>query len=73
LKTETHATVPAGAVLHLHDRDWVYTPAGNARYQRVEVNGGAMLAGNLQEIRSGLRPGQQVVSNALVLQNTVEQ
>ncbi|MGA3027712.1 MAG: efflux RND transporter periplasmic adaptor subunit [Bryobacteraceae bacterium] len=73
LQKETHATVPASAVLHLHDRDWVYTPAGNARYQRVEVAGGAMLAGDLQEIRSGLRPGQQVVSNALVLQNTVEQ
>jgi membrane fusion protein, heavy metal efflux system len=73
LSKETHATVPATAVLHLHDRDWIYMPAGNGRYQRVEVAGGAMLAGNLQEIRSGLRPGQQVVSNALVLQNTVEQ
>jgi membrane fusion protein, heavy metal efflux system len=73
MKKETHATVPANAVLHLHDRDWVYTPAGNARYQRVEVAGGAMLAGNLQEILSGLQPGQQVVSNALELQNTVEQ
>ena len=25
---EMHATVPATAVLHLHDRDWVYVPAG---------------------------------------------
>ena len=73
LKKETRATVPTSAVLHLHDRDWVYLPAGQARFQRVEVAGGAMLAGDLQEIRSGLRPGQQVVSNALVLQNTVEQ
>jgi cobalt-zinc-cadmium efflux system membrane fusion protein len=73
LRKENHATVPASAVLHLHDRDWVYMPAGNARYQRVEVTGGAMLAGNLQEIRAGLSPGQQVVSNALILQNTVEQ
>jgi hypothetical protein len=39
----------------------------------VEVAGGAMLAGNLQEISSGIQPGQQVVSNALILQNTVEQ
>jgi cobalt-zinc-cadmium efflux system membrane fusion protein len=73
LRKETHATVPAAAVLHLHDRDWVYVPAGNDRYRRVEVAGGAMLAGNLQEISSGIRPGQQVVSNALILQNTVEQ
>jgi cobalt-zinc-cadmium efflux system membrane fusion protein len=73
LRKETHATVPAAAVLHLHDRDWVYVPAGNDRYRRVEVAGGAMLAGNLQEISSGIQPGQQVVSNALILQNTVEQ
>jgi hypothetical protein len=32
-----------------------------------------MLPGKLQEIVSGLKPGDQVVSNALVLQNTVEQ
>jgi hypothetical protein len=32
-----------------------------------------MLPGNLQGLRSGLEPGQRVVSNALVLQNTVEQ
>jgi hypothetical protein len=31
------------------------------------------LPGNMQEIVSGIKPGQQVVANALVLQNTVEQ
>ena len=70
---QIHAVVPASAVLHLHDRDWVYTPQGNGRFQRIEVTGGKMLPGNLQEIVAGLSPGQQVVSNALVLQNTVEQ
>jgi len=32
-----------------------------------------MLPGSLQEILSGIKPGQQVVANALVLENTVEQ
>jgi len=73
LKKESHATVPASAVLHLHDRDWVYVPAGSGRFQRLEVSGGKMLPGNQQEITSGLRPGQQVISNALVLQATAEQ
>jgi len=73
LTRQVHASVPASAVLHLHDRDWVYVPAGSGRFQRMEVDGGRMLAGNLQEIRSGLSPGQQVVSNALVLQSTVEE
>jgi cobalt-zinc-cadmium efflux system membrane fusion protein len=72
-REQLRAAVPATAVLHLHDRDWVYVPAGQSKFRRVEVNGGAMLAGNMQEIISGIQPGQQVVSNALVLQNTVEQ
>jgi cobalt-zinc-cadmium efflux system membrane fusion protein len=70
---EQHATVPAAAIVHLHDRDWVYTPVNNGRFRRVEVAGGIMLPGNLQEIVSGIQPGAQVVANALVLQNTVEQ
>jgi cobalt-zinc-cadmium efflux system membrane fusion protein len=70
---ERHATVPASAILHLHDRDWVYMPADSGRFRRAEVTAGNMLPGNLQEVVSGLTPGAQVVANALVLQNTVEQ
>jgi cobalt-zinc-cadmium efflux system membrane fusion protein len=71
--TEMRAVVPAAAVLHLHDRDWVYVPVGTGRFERREVIGGPMLAGNMQELRSGVRPGDRVVANALVFQNTVEQ
>jgi cobalt-zinc-cadmium efflux system membrane fusion protein len=70
---ERRAVVPAAAVLHLHDRDWVYVAANGSGFQRKEVVGGQMLAGNMQELRSGLRPGERVVANALVFQNTVEQ
>jgi cobalt-zinc-cadmium efflux system membrane fusion protein len=70
---ELHAAVPADSVLHLHDRDWVYVPAGESKFRRVEVTAGIMLPDHRQEILSGIHPGQQVVSNALVLQNTVEQ
>ena len=70
---ETHAEVPATAVLHLHDREWVYTPLGNGHFRRVEVVTGSMLPGKRQEIASGIKPGDQVVTNALDLQNTVEQ
>jgi cobalt-zinc-cadmium efflux system membrane fusion protein len=72
-RKELHAVVPATAVLHLHDRDWVYVPAGKAQFRRVEVAGGEMLPGKMQEIRSGIHPGERVVQNALVLQSTVEQ
>jgi cobalt-zinc-cadmium efflux system membrane fusion protein len=70
---EKRATVPASAILHLHDRQWVYTPLGNGRFRREEVTAGNMLPGNMQEVVRGIKPGDQVISNALVFQNTVEQ
>jgi cobalt-zinc-cadmium efflux system membrane fusion protein len=70
---EAHAAVPADAVLHLHDRDWVYLPAGGNQFKRTEVHAGKMLDGNRQEILSGLAPGQQVVGNALLLETAGNQ
>lgn len=67
------AAVPANAILHLHDRDWVYVPTKDKKFRRVEVRAGEMLPAKMQEILSGLVPGDQVVANALEFQNTVEQ
>jgi membrane fusion protein, heavy metal efflux system len=77
-ENKMNATVPADAVLHLHDRDWVYEPSGNNGFKRVEVTDGPIIAGSdgkskLQVIRAGLVPGDKVVANALEMQNTVEQ
>ena len=72
-KKEMHSAVPATAVLHLHDRDWVYVAAGGKQFRRVRVTSGSMLPGNMLEILSGIKPGEPVVENALVFQNTVEQ
>jgi len=72
-KKEMHAAVPATAILHLHDRNWVYVPAGDKKYRRAEVAVGQTLANNMQVIVSGVEPGVQVVQNALAFQNTVEQ
>jgi cobalt-zinc-cadmium efflux system membrane fusion protein len=64
---QTFTSVPASAILHLHDRDWVLIPT-QGKFRRTEVTSGAQLPNNMQEILTGLRPGQQVVSNAVVLQ-----
>jgi cobalt-zinc-cadmium efflux system membrane fusion protein len=73
LKRDTYATVPASAILHLHDREWVYTPEQNGYFRRLEVESGSMLPGNLQEVLSGIRPGTRVVADALELQSTETQ
>jgi cobalt-zinc-cadmium efflux system membrane fusion protein len=72
-KQEIHTEIPATAVLHLQDRDWVFVPAGDKTFQRVEIASGNTLPGNMQEVTSGIKPGTQVVQNALVFQNTTEQ
>ena len=72
-KPETHAAAPASAILHLHDREWVYQPLSSGHFRRQEVVTGNMLPGGQQEIVSGIKPGDKVVSNALDMQSTVEQ
>jgi len=71
--TQVRAVVPSAAVLHLHDRDWVYAPDGLDTFRRVEVKSGEQLADGRQEVLSGLEPGRRIVANALALQNTVDQ
>src|ERR1700733_728178 len=73
--TEMHTIVPSSAVLRMHDRDFVFVPAAEKRFQRVEVVSGDVLSENtsLQKIKSGLHPGQQVVTNALVLDHVLAQ
>jgi cobalt-zinc-cadmium efflux system membrane fusion protein len=72
---EMHTIVPASAVLHMHDRDFVFVPLPDKKFRRLEVVTAGLLQDNLslQEIKSGLQPGQQVVTNALVLDHVLAQ
>ena len=64
---QSFAVVPADAILHLHDREWVFVPTGANRFRRVEVRAGRMVDAGHQQILSGIQPGQQVVTNALLI------
>src|ERR1019366_4118241 len=72
---EMHTVVPASAILHMHDRDFVFVPTPDKKFRRLEVVSGDPLAENtnLQEIKRGVQPGQQVVTNALVLDHVLAQ
>ncbi len=73
-RPQTALAVPADAVLHLHDRDFVYVPTGSkGGFRRVTVTSGEALPGNAVQIKSGLQEGQQVVANALEMQEATEQ
>ena len=73
-KAEQRVVVPASAVLHLHDREYCFVPgAVTGGFREAQVKTGASLDGGMVEILSGLAAGQQVVGNALELQNTAAQ
>ncbi len=73
-KQSAVVAIPTDAVLHLQDRALVFTPVdANGAFRTAAVVTGRDLPGSLVEITSGLQAGQQVVANALELQNTVAQ
>src|SRR5271165_3504730 len=47
--------VPASAVVHLHDKDWVFLPAGGNQFRRVAVQLGAQEKDGSQQVISGLK------------------
>lgn len=62
--------LPSSAVLHLHDRAFVFVPVDTmGTFRTAEVKTGRALSNNMVEVVSGLAPGQQVAANALELQN----
>jgi membrane fusion protein, heavy metal efflux system len=73
------AAVPSSAILHLHDRDWIFVPSGQNQFKRVEVTGGGALSGGLEIILPSatpgmptVEPGQQVVKDVLALEASAE-
>jgi cobalt-zinc-cadmium efflux system membrane fusion protein len=70
---QQETAVPAGAVLQLHDRSYVFEPLGSGNFKRVLVKTGVTLPNNQIEIVAGVSAGQQIVGNALDLENTADQ
>jgi cobalt-zinc-cadmium efflux system membrane fusion protein len=48
-------------------------PAGEKKFRRLEVVSGDLLSNNMQDVKSGLQPGQQVVTNPLTLDHVLAQ
>jgi cobalt-zinc-cadmium efflux system membrane fusion protein len=72
-QTVTRPVLPASAVLRLHDKDWVFIPAGGSRFKRIEIQTAPGSRDQLQAVLSGLRPGDRVVANALQLSSVADQ
>jgi cobalt-zinc-cadmium efflux system membrane fusion protein len=64
-KTTDRVVVPATAIMRLHDKDWVFRKEGDKKFRRVVVQADGLAPDGQQEIREGVKPGDEVVMNAL--------
>jgi membrane fusion protein, heavy metal efflux system len=71
-KSAPKPVLPASAIMRLHDKDWVFVPAGGNKFRRTEVHLGPMLKDGSQQIAAGLQTRDKVVANALQFANVPE-
>jgi cobalt-zinc-cadmium efflux system membrane fusion protein len=57
--------VPSTAIMRLHDKDWVFRKEGDKRFRKVAVQADGLAPDGMQEIREGVKPGDELVTNAL--------
>lgn len=65
--------IPTTAVIRLHDSNWVFVPEGDGKFRRVQVDLGPEDEHGFQQIVAGLKPNQQVVTNALQFSSASEE
>lgn len=64
-KLTTRVVVPATAVMRLHDKDWVFRKEAANQFRKVAVRADGLAPNGMQEIREGIQPGDELVTNAL--------
>jgi len=64
-KLTERIVVPATAIMRLHDKDWVFRKEGPNRFRKIAVVADGLAPDGLQEIREGVKAGDEVVTNAL--------
>jgi membrane fusion protein, heavy metal efflux system len=70
-KLTDRVVVPSTAIMRLQDKDWIFRKEGDKRVRRVEVQADGLAPDGMQEIRDGVKPGDEVVANALEFSTAV--
>jgi cobalt-zinc-cadmium efflux system membrane fusion protein len=65
--------IPTSAVVHLHDKDWVFVPAGDKQFRRIALQLGPQSSDGFVHVVSGLKPQDKVATNALQLSSAAEE
>ncbi len=64
-KLTDRTVVPSTAIMRLHDKDWVFRKEGEKRFRKVAIDADGLAPDGMQEIRQGVKPGDELVTNAL--------
>lgn len=64
-KLTDRVVVPSTAIMRLHDKDWVFRKETGKQFRKIAVQADGLAPDGLQEIRQGVKPGDEVVTNAL--------
>ncbi len=70
-KSQSRVVVPSTAVMRLQDKDWVFRKDGAGRFRRVEVSTLGQSPDGAQQIRIGVKAGEQLIANALEFSSSV--
>lgn len=57
--------VPATAIMRLHDKDWVFRKESDKQFRKIAIQADGLAPDGMQEIREGVKAGDEVVTNAL--------
>jgi cobalt-zinc-cadmium efflux system membrane fusion protein len=64
-KLTDRVIVPSTAIMRLHDKDWIFRKEGDKQFRKVVVQADGLAPDGMQEIRDGVKPGEELVVNAL--------
>jgi cobalt-zinc-cadmium efflux system membrane fusion protein len=64
-KLSDRVVVPSTAIMRLHDKDWVFRKEGDKSFRKIVVQADGLAPDGMQEIRDGVKPGDELVTNAL--------
>jgi cobalt-zinc-cadmium efflux system membrane fusion protein len=70
-KSQSLVFVPSTTVMRLQDKDWVFRKDGAQQFRRIEVHTGGAGADGTQQIKVGVKIGDQLIANALEFSSSV--
>jgi membrane fusion protein, heavy metal efflux system len=70
-KLTDRVVVPSTAIMRLHDKDWVFRKEAPNRFRKIAIQADGLAPDGMQEIREGVKAGDELVINALEFSSEV--